>query len=633
MHTMTSAPDLPAKVARRLGSLARRLRGRHAGDASPGTRTGPSTATTATRPAGPAPDVEDQRTHYGPAMDAIVNRARRNQAPLGQDDDYELLRARFDHHHFMLQAERLQAAGDVDPIRRFLDAGPSMPHSPDPHFSASAYLARHPERGRGSGRGKGTHPYLAWLREGRAAGEVADPALGVDAIAEVAGVPTPELVEEVVRLREDMTQRLRHGTLGEMFAKAAEVEPLIAAAWSETARTRQLPVHGRYVGGQVAAIHACHEEAGHRRARVLVVAESPALADPLRDLGDVVRTLAGRLDPADVVVLYTGKGGRAGAGVLPPGVREVDFASRVEGFPTEHAELALVTLLRSFHAESLVNLESGRLYGALASYGKALAASERLVLWFPSHQEMPQGHLRGWALHWFYDGLDLVDGFVADSRRLRDELVEMYQLPESEAARIGVLPTVADPSIAPRPEPQPDRRPVVHWAGPATPQRRVDLVAELARRMPDVDFLVWDDALRPHLLGGPAPRNLSAAGPWPGFRDAEVGEADAWLHTSSRDGVPTALREAAMAQVPVVAGLVGGVGELLGDDDAELVRDTGDVAAYEEALRRVLADPAAAHRRAVRLRERLLESCPPAAVADWAEALLLEAGPTGGEAS
>ena len=41
------------------------------------------------------------------------------------------------------------------------------------------------------------------------------------------------------------------------------------------------------------------------------------------------------------------------------------------------AHRLLVELIRSFHAEAVVNINSRLLYESMATYGKALAASER----------------------------------------------------------------------------------------------------------------------------------------------------------------------------------------------------------------------------------------------------------------
>ena len=104
-----------------------------------------------------------------------------------------------------------------------------------------AYLDALPGEGwRGS-----EHPYLAWLRHGRDAGEIADPAPEIERMAQVLDLSPNELVDALVERRTDLQQRLRTGKLGDMFARAAEIDPLIGDAWPESSRPFLLPVTSR----------------------------------------------------------------------------------------------------------------------------------------------------------------------------------------------------------------------------------------------------------------------------------------------------------------------------------------------------------------------------------------------------
>ena len=97
---------------------------------------------------------------------------------------------------------------------------------------------------------------------------------------------------------------------------------------------------------------------------------------------------------------------------------------------------------------------------------------------------------------------------------------------------------------------------------------------------------------------GVPPDNAVLAGPYAHFSDLDLGEADVWLYTSRWDGVPSQLLEVAMTGVPLVASEVGGIGEVLGEDDAWPVSDAEDPDAYVAAIRAVLADPESGRERA-----------------------------------
>lgn len=549
----------------------------------------------------PAPVVTEDRTNLGPRFDALVARARRNQLPVGVDADYDLVRERFDHLHFLLQAEPARDRPDLDPIAFFLKNGPRAVNSPDPDFSVLNYVERYPDRGAGP-----ESPYVLWLKEGRAAGEIADPAFGIEEMAPALGLTPAQIVEELVAVRADLNERLRHGTLGEMFAKAAEIEPLIGAAWPEAARARLVPLGAKIITRQVGAIYECHRQAGFRPARLVVVTNRPRWGAGRRFEGHLAHSLAPQVAPQDVVVIHTDASGQSPEGRFPEGVRVIDFARAVVDLPEEAQARALVALLRSLQAEAIVNVNSALMYRTMVPFGRALAASERIFLMLFCNEQQAMGNWEGWSLSSFYPNFPHVAGVLTDSEYLREELRERYQLGDADLARVHVFPAPVEPEIALAAAPPARPRPVVFWAGRWDRQKRVDLAFEVARLMPDVDFRLWGERVLQGDEVGPTPPNLTRRPPYTALDQVPFEEADAWLYTSAWDGVPSLLLEVAMTGVPVVASRVGGVGEVLTEADGWLVSQADEPEAYVRALRELLDDPGRARERAHRWRDRLV---------------------------
>jgi glycosyltransferase involved in cell wall biosynthesis len=527
--------------------------------------------------------------------------------PAGIDRDYDLAYQSFDLTHFLLQARHFLTE-DGDPLGNFLANGPAAKASPEINFDMASYLARHPERATGSI----WSPYVAWLQEGRAAGEVADPAPGLERMSEVLGRPVPELAALLGDLRLDVQRRLRSGRLGEMVDRAAEVEPLIGEVWSEAEKPKIHPFYSEGSTIQVFAIHAAQRDAGFARARVVLVVSDPRWGGSRRAEGHLAHALARHLDPSEVVVVYTDRGGRAPHGRFPAGVREIDLCSYLAAPPgtigPDATGRALIELIRSFRAEIVVNINSVLLYQAMAPYGKALAATQRIFLVMFCNEQLALGNWVGLPLRYFYRYADLVEGVITDSEYLRDWLAERHQLPQASQERLHVFRAPVDPdlppaNLAPR---APGARPQVYWAGRLDRQKRVDLVFEIARRMPDVDFRLWgEEVLTAPLLEEP-PSNVHSQGVYRRITDLDLAHADAWLYTSAWDGVPSQLLEVSMTGVPLVATLVGGTGEVVSGDDAWPVADRENPDAYVKALREVLADPVDSRARAAALRERML---------------------------
>jgi glycosyltransferase involved in cell wall biosynthesis len=410
-----------------------------------------------------------------------------------------------------------------------------------------------------------------------------------------------------------------------MFAKAVEVEPLIGAAWPETvARLKQLPLRNESVARAVAGIYTCHRTAGFRRARVAIVTDGPVLSGPGLDQS-LARALDGTIAPEEIVVIYTGLGGTSAAGRLPAGVREINLASTLTRVRTSEQDQTLVALLRSLAADAIVNWDSGLFYRALAPYGMALADSERIFLYFSCNEQQPLGNWDGAALRWVYPALDYVAGIITDGEYMRDAITKHHQLSDAARERIFVFRSPATPELPmTTPAPGERERRSVFWVGHRGRRSRFDLVLEIAQRMPDIDFRLWlyeelhPDAVR-HLSN-----NVTLVGSYRELADFDLAEADAWLYTSAWDGVPELLLDVAMTGVPIVAGSVGGVGELISENDAWLVAASEDPEAYEKALRDVLADAIEARRRSHGLRERLVRERTQEAYARYAAEVLLK---------
>jgi glycosyltransferase involved in cell wall biosynthesis len=569
---------------------------------------------------GRTPEATLEPTNLGPVLDRAVLNARRHLR-IGVDPDYDLVYENFDVEHYLLQSPRLIERRGVDVVEHFLEHGADQQRSPDIHFSMAAYLRRHPDRADGSERS----PYLAWLKEGKAAGEIADPAPAIRQMAQVLGMEQAEVVERLVARRTDLVERLRTGELGEMINRASELDPLIARARAHVTRPRLLPFEHAADLHVLSAIHAAHEAAQFRRARLVIVINRPRWGGGRRLEGHLAHALQAWISPDDVVVIYTDDTGTTPAGRFPVGVREIDFAGIASRLQPEDAEAALVMLLRTFHADAIVNINSGTLYRAAASLGSALTETERLFLCFFCNEQTPDGSWTGWSLRYFYRLYDEVTGVITDSEFLARQLRETYRATGLEHGKLHVMRAPVDPSL-PLIEDSPaapDRRPQVFWAGRWDRQKRPELMLRIAQLMPHVDFRMWGEAVMGHARKK-APPNVLLEGRYDHIADIPLDEADVWLYTSAWDGVPSQLLEVAMTGIPLVASLVGGTGEVLSEAEAWPVDAGGQAKQYVAAIEAALADPADSRRRARALRERMLAERTEKAFADHAAELLLD---------
>jgi len=137
------------------------------------------------------------------------------------------------------------------------------------------------------------------------------------------------------------------------------------------------------------------------------------------------------------------------------------------------------------------------------------------------------------------------------------------------------------------------RRPLVLWGGRLDFQKRFDIVAEVARLMPQIDFACWglpvlDDP--PDLTSLPA--NLRLNGPFQTPTELPLDGCDGWLFTSAWEGMPNMLIELATLGMPIVASAVGAVPYLIDATTGWPVDPEAGVGAYVAAVAEMVGRPA-----------------------------------------
>ncbi len=541
--------------------------------------------------------------HYGATFHKTMERARAGMKPIGAGSlEYEVIRVGFDLAYYLMHYADIARAG-VDPIQHYIDHGVEEGRDPSPDFSTTHYVARYPDI-----KGGGANPFYHWLTVGRAEGRIAQPFSEFDGLCSMIRREPADVQETLIRRRRDLRERFEHGVLGEMVKKAAEFEPLIAHTWPDALKTKLSPFHTDQAVAQVVAMHRLHHQAGFRRAKAVVVIPHCRLGGGTRIAGYLADALARIYGPEELVVLRTDLDVMQFPEWFPAGCRHVSLEVN-EDEPRGGQGHVLAEFLRSLRPEVVFNVNSRLFWDALRHYGKALSASMALYGYFFCNDKNALGHWAGYPLQKFYRYFDILSAVFTDSYHFADELRARYLVPPDQAGKIVTLesPVAEPPPIAPAPAPLAGRRPQIFWSGRFDRQKRLDLVYALARRMPEANFRLWGE---PVLDAGNGletpPANVTLEGVYADLAELPLAQCDVWLYTSEWDGVPNILIEIATRGVPIVGSLVGGTGEILREGLSWPVSDIEDVGGYQAGVLAVLADPAAARERAVRLRSEVL---------------------------
>jgi glycosyltransferase involved in cell wall biosynthesis len=219
-------------------------------------------------------------------------------------------------------------------------------------------------------------------------------------------------------------------------------------------------------------------------------------------------------------------------------------------------------------------------------------------------------------------GFAFVSDAIADLARV---VTDTDRLARRDQERIGLWPerficlpgcrAVASDSAEVTAGARPTRRRVL-WASRLDPEKRPDLVPRiadhLAARDPGIRIEMHGRAVLSEfdttmLAGRP---NLTWHGGYAGFEALDAAAHDAFVFTSSHEGMPNAVLEAISAGLPVIAPDVGGIGEIIEDGVSgillpEISDDEVAADAYADAIQRLVGDPALRRRLATEALRRL----------------------------
>lgn len=165
--------------------------------------------------------------------------------------------------------------------------------------------------------------------------------------------------------------------------------------------------------------------------------------------------------------------------------------------------------------------------------------------------------------------------------------------------------------LAKSPEQNSDRPLRILWASRVSPQKRPDLLKQIAAKLNPAKnecpakYLIdaYGRTQRPYtsnFFADLAP-TVTYQGTYNGIDSLDLSNYDAFLYTSQTDGLPNVLLEIASAGLPIVASNVGGVSDIVNPETGYPV-DMDDIDGYVKALREIRHHPGQAAEKAAKAR-------------------------------
>lgn len=303
------------------------------------------------------------------------------------------------------------------------------------------------------------------------------------------------------------------------------------------------------------------------------------------------RAIAEHDPAARILVLSTENSPSPWASRLPPQATHVDFGHHASALEFALQVSVMVRVLVQLRAPMVHVVNSRVGWETILRHGLALTQHSRLFASiFCDDYDLrmnPVGYARDY-LRYCYPYLSTV---ICDNSRYPQIWSRELGVP---AALFTVVPFPYDGELPHLPSTSlsaadPDR---VLWAGRLDRQKRPDLLAAIAARLPEVHF----DVYGAQVMSGAATQDLGKLRSLPNvtlhgeFQRLETVARSshfAYLHTTAWEGTPTILFDAAAARLPICAPAVGGIVDFLPPQDLIDVPD--DIDAFVQQLQALRA--------------------------------------------
>ncbi len=319
-------------------------------------------------------------------------------------------------------------------------------------------------------------------------------------------------------------------------------------------------------------------------------------------------------NPSETLILRTEQADWARPDWFPEEAESVDLSRHLTALNASQRARVLYELIRSLEPKHVYNCNSETGFETFLKFGARLRTFTRIYSYFYCSDYTVEGAEVGYPVKYFADLMPHLNSALFDSNFWLDKLSERFAVPPRLKARMHAIyvPPPDDRPNAPVVDNQvataaARTRPLLLWAGRLDRQKRFDLLAAIARQLPEIDFRCWGR----HVLDAnefeldTLPENVSLNPPFDRLDELPLEDSDGWLYTSAWDGLPNILIAVGAHGIPIVASGVGAVPELIDDSTGWPVRDVDDPDAYVVAIRDMLRDNNTRKARAHALFERV----------------------------
>lgn len=281
-------------------------------------------------------------------------------------------------------------------------------------------------------------------------------------------------------------------------------------------------------------------------------------------------------------------------------------------------EILTYDLINTIKPSLIHNINSDVMWNLIIEKGERLRKYSKIYANIFAFQYDSVGNKVGYAEYYLRSALPYLDGVISDNKRFISDAIKDYNL-QSQAHKLFTVYTptrVINNKVVSFTKSQlktySDRikcTPKIKcvWAGRMDVEKRLDLFFEVVKHCDFADFDMFGHSVVDNNLILPELPNLSYRG---GFRTTDElflkNEYCAFIFTSKWEGMPNILIEAGCWGIPIIAPVVGGIGELVNHDTGYPLPENPVCVDYVNALKEIIDEPEEAARRANNMLELII---------------------------
>lgn len=527
--------------------------------------------------------VQENRVLYWADMHRRNNEGEQRALVLAlpepRKEDIALVASKFDPEYYLEENPDLKTTrGNL--LIHFMTIGWLEGRNPNANFSVNYYLEQNGDIQR-----EGINPFVHYLKTGYRE--------KWRRFSSVKGV--------------EILNRFVEGTpLAEKVAAAKALDPMVAMP--NVARKVTSPLLA--VADETDSAKAIRIKLAGKTYRYIVLVPHVRMSGASRVASIFADALAQVRDPSDILVVTTDSSEAEYIGWFSDKLDIFDLSAEIKGLGEENKMRAMIDLMRGVGCQTVINVNSRLMWESMRTFGRQLHHEFRICTYLFTWEETADGDRVGYPIQWLRDTADHHHLLLTDSKNLADDVADRLGFEqEGDAAQVKWLHTPVTGSTATTTPPQSRTAGRFLWAGRFDPQKRVDLLVDIARANPNMTFDVYGKLVlgSKDLAAYDPPENINHLGTYTDLQDVLDTPYSGFLYTAQWDGIPTILLDMAAAGLPIVAPDVGGIRELLDDTTGWLIPDFEDVDAYSAALGQMARNSDDAQARAAHLQTRLAD--------------------------